>query len=82
METKLEWSHFTGTIAEFLGMDAAVLKRETSFYDDLGLDSLGLFSLGLTLVRTYRIRLPLAVVPTIRTVGDAFDALVAHQTPS
>lgn len=76
----LEWAHFIGSVSEFLGMEPDMLKRETSFYDDLGLDSLGLFSPGIHLIRIYGIRLPLAVMPTIRTIGDAYDSMKSHES--
>ena len=78
MAEPLEWTHFVRSVSDFLGVGAAEIRRETHFYDDLGIDSLGLFSLGINLIRVYGIRLPLAVVPTIKTVGEAFDAMEAH----
>lgn len=78
MAATLEWTHFVANVAEFIGVDVAEIRRESHFYDTLGIDSLGLFSLGMNLVRTYGIKIPLAVVPTIKTVGDAYEALKAH----
>lgn len=81
MAEALDWIHFTGSVAAFLGLDASELRHETHFYNDLGIDSLGLFSLGISLMRTYGIKLPLSVVPGIRTVGDAFELMKTQGQP-
>jgi acyl carrier protein len=75
MAEKIAWEAFAGSVADFLGVEPGELKRETDIYKDLGLDSLGMFSLGMTLIKQYSVSLPLAVVSTINTVGDMYDEM-------
>jgi acyl carrier protein len=75
MADQLTWEHFLGTLASGLGMETEELKRETHLYNDIGIDSLGIFSVGMKLIKTYSVTLPLALVSSIQTVGDLFDAM-------
>jgi acyl carrier protein len=71
----LEWSHFLQSVADFTGVDIDTLTKETNIYNDLGLDSLGLFSLGMHLIKTYKIKIPLAAVATITTIDDIYTLM-------
>jgi acyl carrier protein len=72
MTKGLDWSDFSMKIADYTGMEISALKMETNIYSDLGMDSLGLFSLGMYLIKTYDIKIPLAKVAAIETIGDIF----------
>lgn len=72
----LEWEHFKKTVGDFLGKEPGNLTRDTDLYDDIGIDSLGLFSLGMTLIKTYGCKIPLNVVSSIRTIGNLFDEMM------
>jgi acyl carrier protein len=75
----LEWMSLAGQIADFLGIEAETLTRQTHIYDELGLDSLGMFSLGMHLVKSLGIALPLSEVANISTLGDIYDAFARHR---
>jgi acyl carrier protein len=78
----LDWTHFSACVSEFLGIESSTLERSTHIYDQLGIDSLGMFSLGMHLTKTFAITLPLALVATISTLGDLFDAMVGQGKPA
>ena len=75
MADQLTWEHYLTTMATALGMEEEELTRETHLYDDIGVDSLGIFSIGMKLIKVYNIKLPLAVVSNLKTVGDIYDAM-------
>jgi acyl carrier protein len=75
----LDWSAFSGRVAEFLGMEQSAITRPIHLYDELGLDSLGMFSLGMYVIKCFGITLPLSEVATIATLGDLYDALDRHR---
>lgn len=75
MAEQLTWEHYLTTMATMFGMDDVELTRETDLYDDIGVDSLGIFSIGMKLIKVYNIKLPLAVVSSLKTVGDIYDAM-------
>lgn len=80
MPETLDWTQFAAGVSEFLGVEPNTLERGTHIYDQLGIDSLGMFSLGMHLTKTFAITLPLALVATISTLGDLFDAMISHGT--
>lgn len=79
MADTFEWRSLTERVAEFLGVEAGALRRQTHIYDELGLDSLGMFSLGMYLIKCFAITLPLSEVANIATLGDIYDALDRHR---
>lgn len=64
-------------IAEQLGTDAAEIKEESSFKDDLGADSLDLFELVMALEEEYGVEIPADDLEKIATVGDVINYLKA-----
>lgn len=78
MPETLDWTGFVACVAEFLGVEASTLARSTHIYDQLGIDSLGLFSLGMHLTKRFAITLPLALIATISTIGDLYEAMAHH----
>ena len=64
-------------IAEQLSMDAAEIKLETSFKDDLGADSLDLFEVVMSLEEEYDIEIPPEEVSNLNTVAEGMDYLKA-----
>lgn len=79
MKEDLNYSAYRERVAEFLGRAPESFDRETRIYDELGVDSLGIFSLGMHLIKCFGVKLPLAEVSTIATIGDMYDALVRHR---
>lgn len=79
MSREINWDSFAVIVADFLGVESESLRKETNIYNDLGLDSLGVFSLGMTLLKEFKINVPLSVVSTINTVGDMYEAMKNNQ---
>ena len=57
-------------IEEKLGLDGVEIKAETSFKDDLGVDSLDLFDLVMELEDKFGFDIPAEDLESIATVGD------------
>ena len=60
-------------INEQLNIDDAVITEETSFMDDLGVDSLDLLELVMAFEEEYNIELNPEELEGIQTVGDVMD---------
>ncbi len=65
-------------ISQQLDVDAAGLKDEASFIDDLGADSLAIVELVLAFEEQFEIDIPDEDTEQIRTVGDAVSYIKAH----
>ncbi len=64
-------------IAQF-GVDAAAIKPETSFVDDLGADSLDVVELIMAIEEAFDIEIPDTDAESIVTVQDAVEYLKNH----
>jgi acyl carrier protein len=62
-------------IAEQLNVDAADVKAEASFKDDLGADSLDLFEMVMALEEEFGVEIPSEDLEKIATVQDVMDYL-------
>lgn len=62
-------------IAEQLSVDAAEIKPETSFKDDLGADSLDLFEVVMSLEEEYEVEIPPEEVSNLNTVAEVIEYL-------
>ncbi len=60
-------------VAEQLGVSKDVIKRETSFVNDLGADSLDTVELVMELEEEFDISIPDDAAEKIQTVGQAID---------
>lgn len=69
----LNIEEFKKLVSENLGVDLALLKNNTSFLDDLGIDSLSMVNFIIKLERKYQIKLDLNTVWTLRNVEDAYN---------
>ncbi len=65
-------------ICQQLDVDAAEVKLEASFIDDLGADSLAIVELVLALEEEFEIDIPDEDTEKIRTVQDAIDYIGSH----
>jgi len=65
-------------IAEQLGVDAANVKPEASFVDDLGADSLDTVELVMALEEEFGVEIPDEDAEKITTVQHAVDYIKAH----
>ena len=64
-------------IQEQLNLDGVEITEESSFKDDLGVDSLDLFELVMSLEEEYGIEIPSEDLEKIATVSDVIEYLNA-----
>ena len=62
-------------IADQLGVDAATIKPETNFKDDLGADSLDLFELIMSMEEEFGVEIPTEDLEKMATVNDVIEYL-------
>lgn len=62
-------------IADQLGVDAAAIKPETNFKDDLGADSLDLFELIMSMEEEFEVEIPTEDLEKMATVNDVMEYL-------
>lgn len=60
-------------IEEQLSLDGVEITEETSFKDDLGVDSLDLFELVMAFEEEYSVEIPTEDLENIATVGDIIE---------
>jgi acyl carrier protein len=65
-------------LADELELDAAVIREETRFKEDLEADSLDLYTLVQEFEDTYGVKMSDEQAARIRTVGQAADFVLAH----
>lgn len=58
-----------------LGIDVAGVNEDTSFHDDLRIDSLDLFEVVTALEDEYEIEIPQEELDSLKTVGDVVKYL-------
>jgi acyl carrier protein len=66
-------------IVEQLGVDAAQVKPEASFVNDLGADSLDTVELVMALEEAFDMEIPDDQAEKIQTVGAAIDYIKNHK---
>jgi acyl carrier protein len=66
-------------IVEQLGVDAAEVKPEASFVNDLGADSLDTVELVMALEEAFNTEIPDEEAEKIQTVGQAVDYIKKHK---
>ena len=62
-------------IVEEVGVDAEKVTMESSFKDDLNIDSLDLFELVMALEDEYSVEIPAEDLQSLLTVGDVMNYL-------
>lgn len=62
-----------------LGIDGADITPETSFKDDLGVDSLDLFELVMALEEEFGTEIPSEELESLTTVGAVIEYIENHQ---
>lgn len=67
-------------VAEQLGVDKEKVKRETSFVNDLGADSLDTVELVMELEEEFDINIPDDAAEKIQTVGEAISFIEKAQS--
>jgi acyl carrier protein len=76
MHDDVDFYQFKEMIAFHLGVDIGTLTRDTSFVDDLGIDSLSLVNFIITLEKRYTIRIEMNTIWSVKNVGDAYDMFI------
>ena len=71
------FARFRKCAVDVLSVDADKVVPEASFGDDLEADSLDLFELVMALEEEFGVEVPEKEVEDIKTVGQAFDLIVA-----
>ncbi len=66
-------------IEEKLGMDDVTITEETSFKDDLGVDSLDLFELVMALEEEFGTEIPSEDLEALTTVGKVMEYIKNKQ---
>ena len=67
-------------VAEQMDVDKSQLKRETSFVNDLGADSLDTVELVMELEDEFDMSIPDDEAEKIQNIGDAVDYITKHGT--
>lgn len=71
----MEFDILCKIIAEVLGVDAAEVKEDTSFMEDLGADSLDLYQILMKVEEEFDIKISADAIDEIVTVGQAMDLI-------
>ena len=66
-------------VVEQLGVSEAETKREASFVDDLGADSLDTVELVMALEEAFSTEIPDEDAEKIKTIGDTVSYIMSHQ---
>ena len=64
---------------ENLGISADEITENTSFKEDLGVDSLDLFELVMALEEEFEVEIPADDLETLVTVGDVMNYINTHK---
>ena len=64
---------------ENLGISADEITENTSFKEDLGVDSLDLFELVMELEEEFEVEIPAEDLETLVTVGDVMNYINTHK---
>ena len=65
-------------VSEQMGIDKSELTKETSFVDDLNVDSLDTVELVMEFEDEFEITIPDEEVEKIQTIGQAIDYIIEH----
>ena len=71
----MEFDLLKEIIADILNVDAAEIKMETTFVDDLGADSLDVFQIIMGIEEEFDIEIAAEDAESIVTVGDAIEKI-------
>lgn len=71
----MEFEKLQMIISEVLSVEPEGIKRDMSFVDDLGADSLEIFQIIMAIEEEFDIGLEDSVVASIQTVEDALQAI-------
>ena len=75
----MEFELLKKLISEVLGVDPAEISRETTFFDDLGADSLDVFEIIMGIEKELDLEVDTELLENIRTVGEAEEMIKKTQ---
>lgn len=70
-----EFNKLAEIIANVLSVDVKEITPETTFFDDLGADSLDLFQIVMDMEDEYQVKVPQEKLEKITTVADAVELI-------
>jgi len=73
----MDYEQFVTMVCDSLGLERSAITDQTSFLNDLGIDSLTMANFIIRLERRYDIRINLANVWDLRTVREAYEMFCA-----
>lgn len=73
----MEFEMLKEIIADVLNVDAAEIKMETTFVEDLGADSLDVFQIIMGIEEKLHVEVDTDAAEGIKTVGDAVELIKA-----
>lgn len=67
------------TLSEEFEVEQEVITPEAVIYDTLQLDSLSLVDLVAVVQYTFKVKIPVADLPSVKTFNDLYDYIEKHQ---
>ena len=67
------------TLSEEFEVDQEVITPDAVIYDTLELDSLSLVDLVAVVQYTFKVKIPVADLPLVKTFNDLYDYIESHQ---
>jgi acyl carrier protein len=67
------------TLSEEFEVEQELITPDAIIYDTLQLDSLSLVDLVAVVQYTFKVKIPVADLPTVKTFNDLYDYIEKHQ---
>jgi acyl carrier protein len=67
------------TLSEEFEVEQNVITPDAVIYDTLQLDSLSLVDLVAVVQHTFKVKIPVADLPSVKTFNDLYDYIESHQ---
>lgn len=67
------------TLSEEFEVEQDVITPDAVIYDTLQLDSLSLVDLVAVVQHTFKVKIPVADLPSVKTFNDLYDYIESHQ---
>lgn len=72
---------FKQMVSDGLGIDTALLTRELSFRDDLGIDSLSVINFLVKLEHKFKFKFNVDHIWAMKNLGEIYDTFIAELNP-
>ncbi|MDE5560197.1 MAG: acyl carrier protein [Bacteroidaceae bacterium] len=69
----------SNTLSEEFEVEQELITPEAVIYDTLQLDSLSLVDLVAVVQYTFKVKIPVADLPSVKTFNDLYDYIESHQ---